>query len=102
MRTTAGVLACTGIGVADCEGPVTVTIKLCATAFARGPVKFQIRLPEFLAPNAEAPSFASCSRSSARRAGFRAATAFSFRRCRDPRFGASGRGGEKDNFPDAR
>src|ERR1700720_2478706 len=59
MRTTAGALACTCIGLADSEGAVTVAIKLCATTFARGPAKFQIRVPEFLAPNAEALSFAS-------------------------------------------
>src|SRR5689334_8872861 len=39
IRTTAGAPACNCVGVPDCEGAVTVAIKLCAATFARGPMK---------------------------------------------------------------
>src|SRR6266446_7985051 len=42
MRTTADALACTCIGVADCEGAVTVAIKLGAATFATGLVECQL------------------------------------------------------------
>src|SRR5689334_12360823 len=129
IRTTAGAPACNCVGVPDCEGAVTVAIKLCAATFARGPMKSNLDYQNSsqraeTAPwsaavlfilSLEGPRF--CSRchttrvaaqhepdkqvNSARRHTTRltARIAFSFGRCRGLQFGALNRGDERDNSP---
>src|SRR6266446_8845235 len=100
MRTTAGALTCTCIGVADCEGALTVAIKLCATtSFCERAAETPSRLPEIpcaerALPGVYAELFSAH--------GVRAPIVSSFGRCRGLQFGALNRGDEKDNSPSVR